>query len=545
MNARFSLSGRATIIFEILEEIFQMTILASSLVQPSRITVFDARRGKVPKKGTLGRDSFIGSSGHDIFDGDEGHDSLYGNDGDDSLRGGNGNDALYGGNHKDSLYGDAGNDLLMGGEGNDLLYGDLGNDTLFGENGDDKLYGEDGNDVILGGNGNDEIYGGNGNDFISGMEGNDKIYGNSGADTLNGGDGNDAIYLGHFNSDSDLETCKNFINGGSGNDVIYAGFTDFNADGGDGFDIVSFIFAAKSSDSPAGVMTDLSEGTFSWNGYTFTSYLKNVEGLIGTTQNDQILGDGTANLLSSGLGDDELNGRGGTDTLIGGGGNDTYIFEKKNFSKNSIIRYDSGHDLVVLAGFDPKQSQASINQVQNSNNFTIDVTDQDNQKWRFLVENGWKAYRNKDFGILFSDATLKSFTATSDTRGYFCLRNSLAQQSYWGGDYNDFMTNGSVLNFNEITSNVVINGNRGDDIYEIRRVYGNSVVKITDDWTSGTDNNLLRLSKRSFGDNVQAIKSKAEQKADGSFLIQGKYIDLYVQNSRAWNSLSSVNIQLF
>lgn len=485
-----------------------MTVLSNTLVQRPPINVIDARKRKVGTHGTPRRDLYIGSDTGDVFNGGDNADSLYGNDGNDRLHGGKGADALY------------------GGSGNDTLYGDAGNDTL------------------LGGTGDDEIYGGAGNDFISGMEGNDTLYGNSGADTLNGGDGNDTIYLGRSNANTNLENCKNFVTGGFGNDMIYAGYSDFDANGGNGFDIVSFIYADKASDGPAGVLTDLSKGTFAWGDYIFSATLKNIEGLIGTKQNDLFYGDKNANFLSGGLGDDDLYGRGGRDTLIGGEGNDTYILEKKYFSENVTINYDSGHDQLILAGFNQAKSKVLINQVQGTNDFIIDVTDQDSQKWQVRVENGWAAYRKKDFGIIFADANLKSFSATFDTSGYFSRKNS-GQQTFQGGQFNDFMTNGSAYNRYEEAGTFIMNGNQGDDIYEIRPVFGDGVIKIKDDWTSGAENNVLRLNKETFGADVQKIKHDAIRQIDGSFLIKGSNIDLYIQNSSAWASISAVNIQLF
>ncbi|MCW1430171.1 beta strand repeat-containing protein [Novosphingobium sp. JCM 18896] len=85
--------------------------------------------------------------------------------------------------------------------------GNFGNDTLIGTSAENTLYGGTGNDVLLGKGGNDTLYGGDGNDTLNGNDGANRLFGEAGNDTLivdapvlansefNGGDGTDTIEL--------------------------------------------------------------------------------------------------------------------------------------------------------------------------------------------------------------------------------------------------------------------------------------------------------------------------------------------------------------
>jgi Ca2+-binding RTX toxin-like protein len=92
--------------------------------------------------------------------------------------------------------------------------------------------------------------------------------------------------------------------------------------------------------------------------------------LVGSSGNDVLIGNASAQMLTGGDGNDTLDGKGGADTLIGGAGNDTYIFglgygtdiisdydttsgnsDKLSFgtgiTKNNLWFSQSGNDLVI------------------------------------------------------------------------------------------------------------------------------------------------------------------------------------------------------
>ncbi|MEP6518792.1 hypothetical protein [Microcoleus vaginatus] len=96
---------------------------------------------------------------------------------------------------KDVLNGTSGDDALYGRGGNDTIVGGEGVNTLLGEDGNDQINGGSQTDYINGGNGNDEIYAGGGNNTSYGGAGNDFIYSGSDDDLIVGGPGNDRIFL--------------------------------------------------------------------------------------------------------------------------------------------------------------------------------------------------------------------------------------------------------------------------------------------------------------------------------------------------------------
>lgn len=320
----------------------------------------------------------------------------------DLIRGGAGNDALFGGAGADSMSGGAGNDSLDGGADNDSLMGDGGNDTLNGGAGADIVDGGDGDDVLNGGSDTvaDTLSGGDGNDTLS-FGANDSLDGGAGYDHLATGvavnqfsiaagpDGTysarqilgkatrrsatfDNIEAVRFSNDtraywitsgpsvadnkrdhfSDHEillgtTGANTMLGGGGNDILLGLGGGDSLDGGEGIDTVSYL------DVGAGMNVNLSLGTASQTGQTWTDRLANIENVVGSLFNDTIIGNGVANFIwgndgndsivggdeanagagdtiDGGAGDDVIGGGRGRDRLIGGTGNDILFGNEDN-----------------------------------------------------------------------------------------------------------------------------------------------------------------------------------------------------------------------
>ncbi|PKQ76727.1 hypothetical protein CJF47_08960 [Aeromonas sobria] len=133
------------------------------------------------------------------------------------------------------------------------------------------------------------------------------LIGGAGADTLNGNAGND-ILLGGAGNDA--------LSGGEGNDILVGGAGNDTLNGGNGNDTASYI------DSTGGVTVTVN-GNSQVTGGAGTDSLSNMENLVGSMFNDNLTGDGNANVLSGLAGDDILSGGGGDDLLIGGVGSDT------------------------------------------------------------------------------------------------------------------------------------------------------------------------------------------------------------------------------
>ncbi len=173
-------------------------------------------------------------------------------------------------------------DQITGGNGDNYIDGAAGDDTLDGGFGNDVVAGGDGNDVADGGAGNDSVYGEGGNDVLYGNDGDDQLFGGQGDDTLRGDLGNDTL------------------------------------DGGAGVNTANYQFLA------ATVKVDLTlQGTQQDTGGAGKDTLINIQNVFGTANNDTLIGDSHANVLSGFRGDDSLSGGGGDDTLVGGAGNDT------------------------------------------------------------------------------------------------------------------------------------------------------------------------------------------------------------------------------
>ncbi|MET3753627.1 serralysin, partial [Rhizobium binae] len=255
----------------------------------------------------------------------------------ENVQAGSGDDTIVGNEANNTLWGNAGNDSLSGGSGTDTLIGGTGNDTYTVDNVADVVTeGVDaGTDLIrttvssyaltnianvenltfigsgdFSGTGNslaNTITGGSGNDTLDGGAGSDWLWGGAGNDLLNGGAGNDTML------------------GGAGNDIFVVG---------DSFDF-AFENANQGTDT---VQTALASYWLS----------DNVENLTYTGSDSFTgTGNGLANTITGGAGNDALDGGAGADTLIGGTGNDTYIVD--NAGDVVTEHSDEGIDTVRTA----------------------------------------------------------------------------------------------------------------------------------------------------------------------------------------------------
>ncbi len=223
------------------------------------------------------------------------------NGGDDTITGGSSRIEAYGDVEDvdgDNVTVNGGADVLIGSSTGDLLIGDVegirlnetgvvvngGADSILGNMGDDFIVGdvEEIDSVFLVG-GNDTLKGGDGNDVLLGQGGDDEIDGGADNDTLSGGEGND------------------FLDGGTGTDLAYFGRS---------------VFAISVSINSIGPALATGNGT---------DTLVAIEGVIGGLGSDSIQGDGFANRIGGGEGNDTLDGGGGIDTL------DLTLYEPNRF----------------------------------------------------------------------------------------------------------------------------------------------------------------------------------------------------------------------
>ncbi|MCI5046970.1 MAG: hypothetical protein MRY59_05675, partial [Aquisalinus sp.] len=315
-----------------------------------------------------------GSSFDDVLTGNEADNELLGAAGDDELDGAGGDDILDGGLGDDLLRGGAGADALDGGSGTDTVdysgsavgvtvnletgtgsggeaqgdtlqnienvIGTAASDSLTGSDQSNELIGGSGNDVLAGLEGADILDGGAGQDVadysssaegvtvdlnsgagiggdasgdtlisienVTGSNQDDVLIGNIGANTLIGNAGNDQL-SGGLASDQ--------LIGGTGNDTLIGGEGGDLIDGGAGQDTASYV------GSISAVFVNLAAGTAN-GGDADGDVLISIENLSGSALDDELIGDGQANILEGRGGDDTLSGGGGVDTLLGGAGDD-------------------------------------------------------------------------------------------------------------------------------------------------------------------------------------------------------------------------------
>ena len=181
------------------------------------------------------------------------------------------------------------------------------------------------------------------NGVYVGTEGVDEFtdHGGSAAFYLLGG--NDTIGAGESDN-IDLNHEGDTLDGGAGIDTLrYASISDgAYVHLGDG---IAYRIASEAT-ANAGSLIDLFVGQF----YA-PDLLNDFENVIGSEQDDELHGDGGANVLDGRDGDDEINGHGdndtldggfGADTLMGGSGNDSMI---GNYGDDSM-HGESGHDTI-------------------------------------------------------------------------------------------------------------------------------------------------------------------------------------------------------
>ncbi|MDH1263226.1 peroxidase family protein [Pseudomonas sp. GD03944] len=187
------------------------------------------------------------------------------------------------------------------------------------------IVGTAGNDVLNGTPGNDMLDGLGGNDILNALGGNDLLYGGTGDDALNGGAGDDAMFGGTGNDTYQVDSV--------GDSVTEA----LNA----GTDTVQTTLASYTLGANVENLTFTGSGNFSGTG----NGLANV--ITGGAGNDTLLG-GAGNDTLNGLGgNDLLDGGEGNDSLNGGTGDDTYVVDSASDTVNEGT--NAGSDLVRTA----------------------------------------------------------------------------------------------------------------------------------------------------------------------------------------------------
>ncbi|GAA0650722.1 beta strand repeat-containing protein [Brevundimonas lenta] len=310
----------------------------------------------------------------------------------ENLTGSANNDILIGANGGNTLSGGAGADVLIGLDGNDVLVGGAGAaNQLQGGTGDDSYWVEANDTIIeLPNQGHDRIFtsrnamtlvanveelhftgagnfsgtgnaldntivGGAGNDLLSGRGGDDTLHGGSGGvDTVTYATAAAGVVASLFHGATfddgdggadDLVDIENLIGsaftdtlmGDAGANVLMGGGGDDWFEGHGGNDLMNGGIGTDTANyfASSGAVTVRLDGATAQDGEGGTDTLVSIENVVGTTQDDFIVGNAVANHLQGANGRDILMGMGGADileggngaanTLFGGAGDDLYI----------------------------------------------------------------------------------------------------------------------------------------------------------------------------------------------------------------------------
>lgn len=264
----------------------------------------------------------LGGFDNDTLNGSDGDNLLDGRDGDDRLNGRGGNDVLDGGANT------SGSDRLNGGDGDDALVGRAGDDALNGEDGSDALSGSGGIDTLIGESGNDDLRGGAAGDTLSGGSGDDTLNGAE-PDQI-GADGDDRIFGGPG---------RDVVLGDEGDDLLDGGLGSDGIRGGPGRDTVTY----EDRSSPVtvtldGIADDGEAGELDNVG-------RDVEAVVGGNVGDSLYGDGDANGLDAGAGEDLLVGNLGSDRMTAGSGPDVVLARD---GRDDVVSCGDDGDLAIV-----------------------------------------------------------------------------------------------------------------------------------------------------------------------------------------------------
>jgi Ca2+-binding RTX toxin-like protein len=237
-------------------------------------------------------------------------------------------------------------EIIKGSRSSDIIgFGDYwkinqGNGGIDGANDDVVVYGNGGDDVLMGFSTGGTAYGGDGNDILGTYNALFQV--RSGGALGEGGVDYESYRLGVIT----------YLNGDAGNDYFIAGDAQEHFDGGVGVDTLSYergnAFLTGEGEAPKnsfnrtgpfGVEVNLATGTAD-SGFARGDKISNIENVIGTEIDDQIIGDANANELVGWGGNDELIGGGGNDSLYGNEGDDTLV----GGSGDDVLHGGSGTD---------------------------------------------------------------------------------------------------------------------------------------------------------------------------------------------------------
>jgi serralysin len=366
--------------------------------------------------------------------------------------------------------------------------------TFIGTDGADEIWGSDDNDLIDGGAGNDSLNGGDGDDSLVGGAGDDWLVGWMGDDTLAGGGGDDDIW------------------GVEGSDTVqYSGnIADYSITYNSALDRLTIVDSVAARDGTDRVsLVDYLQ--FADQRVFASTYLP----LIGTQENDTLVGSVVFDLIFGLDGNDLLDGGAGNDTLYGGDGNDNLIGNAGDdwldgwFGDDTLVGGGGNDDIEGTDGSDTAQYSGDYADycITYSNVFH-GLTIVDSVAGRDDADQ----VRNIDY-LQFADQTIAATIYPIGTRENDTLVGSVASDAIFGFEGNDLIDGGA--------GNDSLYGGKGDDT--LIGGAGNDVIK--------SDDNVLSLPGSSAGSNTAQFS--------GNF---ADYAISYSIQSNGWAYFSALTI---
>lgn len=312
-----------------------------------------------------------------------------------NLNGNSANNKLYGGNGADRLDGKAGADQMNGGDGNDTYVIDNVGDTVIDSGGYDTVEtriaftlanGSAIERVVAIGSGAIALTGNGAANLLEGAAGANTLDGAGGADTMIGHAGNDTYIVDNVgdvvteDADEGLDTVRSSISltlsanlenlvligsalNGTGNalaNTLTGNELNNLLDGGAGADIMkgglgddTYVVddaGDKVTETGAGIDTVRASVSYTLGGLVENLVLLGAIGLVGT-------GNGLANTITGGDGDDTLSGLAGDDVLDGGAGADAMDGGTGN---DIYVVDDAGDTIADSAGVDTVRTSLSV-----------------------------------------------------------------------------------------------------------------------------------------------------------------------------------------
>lgn len=475
----------------------------------------------MPNSGADSNEVIVGTDRNDIIYARLGDDTVYGEAGKDVIYGGNGIDRLYGGDGEDVMFGDDGGDLIDGGNGDDVLWGgqsstatagvdqvigSAGNDYIDGGIGIDKLAGSEGDDVIFGGQDTDPFtHGGDGNDYIDGGIVGDLLWGDNGDDLIVGGADQDIV--AGMQGDDILRPgpLSQSLTGGGDEVVGGDGVDDSGNDGkGVGFDLLDLSDWQASSTGATFDLANQGNPLPAIDGAPQFPAVAQIEGVIGTRNDDTFTGDAGNNWLVGGSGNDKLTGGLGNDLIVGDG-----------IRLDMLIgTYDSNYDLFFdgashrASGYTNANETAGLDRNFLQSNGLLDVM-------------GWA--NEKHFTEMLKSAMFRDLElGGSDVKDIW--RNGVAQAT---GESHGTMGDGGTAG---VSDTAVFTGNYAD--YTIELKYFDTASRTLVNSASATTVTALKVTDQTADRDGQDLIVGIEklQFADRTILVSKPALDLHAFN---------------